>query len=97
MKCDAGSAMLKDKKRTLQILHDISKQLTNPLSLKTRAGLTQDDKQEQFDFIVKASKYVWMITVHARTYSQSHAGEVDREYLYTLKTTLPDKVIIGNG
>lgn len=97
MKCDAGSAMLKDKKKTLWILQQIHEQLDAPLSLKTRAGLTQDDKNAQFDFICEASKYVWMITIHARTYSQSHAGEVDRDFIYKLKETLPNKIIIGNG
>ncbi len=97
MKCDAGSAMLKDKKKTLSILKQIDQELDAPLSLKTRAGLTSADKEEQFDFICEASKYVRMIAVHARTYSQSHAGEVDRDFLYKLKTALPDKVIIWNG
>jgi tRNA-dihydrouridine synthase len=94
MKCDAGSAMLKDKKKTLRILGDIATQLDKPLSLKTRAGLTQEDKDEQFAFILEASQYVRMITIHARTYSQSHAGEVDRDFVYRLKEALPDKIII---
>jgi len=94
MKCDAGSAMLKDKKKTLSILRDISLKLDKPLSLKTRAGLTSADKEEQFAFILEASQYVRMIAVHARTYSQSHAGEVDRDFLYRLKEALPDKIII---
>lgn len=38
-----------------------------------------------------------MITIHARTYNQSHAGEVDRDFVYRLKKALPDKIIIGNG
>jgi tRNA-dihydrouridine synthase len=97
MKCDAGSAMLKDKAKTLRILQEIHEQLAAPLSLKTRAGLTQDDKKTQFDFICAASQYVHMITLHARTYSQSHAGEVDWQFVYELKKALPDKIIIGNG
>lgn len=53
--------MLKDKKKTLEILKELSQSLTTPFSLKTRIGLSQDDMQEQFDFLVEASKYVWMI------------------------------------
>lgn len=86
--------MLKDKKKTIGILRAISQQLTKPLSLKTRAGLTHDDKEEQFAFILEASQYVHMITIHARTYTQSHAGEVDRAFVYKLKEALPDKIII---
>jgi tRNA-dihydrouridine synthase B len=97
MKCDAWSAMLKNKPKTLGILRDIATQLDTPLSLKTRAGLTEADKDEQFAFILEASKYVRMITIHARTYSQSHAGEVDRDFISRLKAALPDKIIIWNG
>lgn len=86
--------MLKDKRKTLGILQEIAQQLDKPLSLKTRAGLTQEDKEEQFSFICEASAYVRMITIHARTYNQSHAGEVDRDFVYRLKAALPDKIII---
>ena len=97
MKCDAGSAMLKDKPKTLGTLKQISERLTLPLSLKTRIGMTQHDKDEQFAFLLEASKYVRMIIIHGRTYSQSHAGEVDREFIYRLKGALPEKIIIWNG
>ena len=40
---------------------------------------------------------MWLIALHGRTYQQSHAGEVDRDFVYRLKQALPDKVIIGNG
>lgn len=97
MKCDAGSAMLKDKPKTLAILRTISQSLHLPLSLKTRVGLTEEDKQEQFQFLLDASPYVRMIGIHGRTYKQSHSGDVDREFIWKLKQALPDKVIIGNG
>lgn len=67
------------------------------LSLKTRVGLNVEDKEEQFDFVCAAAKHVWLIALHGRTYQQSHAGEVDRDFIYRLKQALPDKVIIGNG
>ncbi|MDP2670704.1 MAG: tRNA-dihydrouridine synthase family protein [bacterium] len=97
MKCAAGSAMLKDKVNALKILKTISQQLNLPLSLKTRVGLSEDDKDEQFQFLLEISQYVRMISVHGRTYKQSHSGEVDREFIWRLKQKLPDKVIIGNG
>lgn len=97
MKCAAWSGMLRDKKKTLSILKQISEQITLPFSLKTRTGLSQDDVDEQFDFLLEASKYVWMIGVHGRTYGQSHSGFVNREFIYKLKERLPDKVIIWNG
>jgi hypothetical protein len=32
--------------------------------------LSQDDVDEQFDFLVEASKYVGVISIHGRTYKQ---------------------------
>lgn len=97
MKCDAGSAMLKNKPRTLQILEEIRSQLPCSLSLKTRIGMNEADKEAQFDFIIQASRFVDMITIHGRTYAQSHGGNVDRDYIYRVKDALPEKIIIGNG
>ncbi len=97
MKCAAGSGMLKDKQKTLDILKEIAGKISTPFSLKTRIGLSQDDIQEQFDFLIQASKYVTTIWVHGRTYKQSHAGEVRRDFIYDLKKELPETIIIGNG
>jgi len=96
MKCAAGSGMLKDKQKTLAILKEIAWQIKIPFSLKTRIGLSQDDVQDQFDFLVEAGKYVSTIWVHGRTYKQSHAGEVNRQFIYDLKKELPNHIIIGN-
>ncbi len=96
MKCAAWSGMLKDKQKTLSILKSISSQIDLPFSLKTRIWLTQDDIQEQFDFLLEASKYVHLISVHGRTYKQSHSWDVDRNFIYKLKEQLPDTLIIWN-
>ena len=97
MKCEAGSGMLRNKQKTLSILQEISKNISTPFSLKTRLGLSQDDVQDQFEFLIQASEYVSMIWVHGRTYKQSHAWFVDRDFIYRLKKELPDTIIIGNG
>ncbi len=96
MKCAAWSGMLKDKQKTLSILKNLSTQLSTPLSLKTRIWLSNDDIEEQFDFLIQASKYVWMIWVHGRTYKQSHSWFVDRDFIWKLKKALPDTIIIWN-
>jgi tRNA-dihydrouridine synthase len=56
--------MLKDRKQVLEILKDIKKQTTLPLSIKTRTGITDDDKLQQRDFLIQASKICSMITIH---------------------------------
>jgi tRNA-dihydrouridine synthase len=41
-----------------------------PLSIKTRTGIDEKDTQEQMDFLIEASNYVHMITIHGRTVKQ---------------------------
>lgn len=97
MKCAAGSGMLRDKKKTMDITKTISESITTPFSLKVRTWLSQYDVDEQFDFLVEASKYVGVISVHGRRYNQWHSGEVNRDFIYKLKERLPDTIIVWNG
>jgi tRNA-dihydrouridine synthase len=83
-----GAGMLKDKKQTLSTLKKISEAIKTPFSIKTRAGLTVEDKKSQFDFILEAAEFIPMITVHGRTYKQSHSGDVDRDFIYQIKKNL---------
>jgi tRNA-dihydrouridine synthase len=71
MSCEAGSGMLKNRKRTLDIIQSMSSSIRKPFSIKTRCGLKEEDKEEQKEFVLQASDYCSMITIHARTYSQS--------------------------
>lgn len=41
-----------------------------PLSIKTRTGIDEYNQEEQIKFLVEASKYVSMITIHGRTIKQ---------------------------
>lgn len=59
--------MMKDKKKSLELLKSLRKAVKMPLSIKARTGLDEKDTKEQFDFLVEASKYVDMISVHGRT------------------------------
>lgn len=90
MACEAGSGMLKNRPYTLDVIKEISSRIKKPFSIKTRCGLTQEDKKEQFDFIIQSAQYVSMITIHGRTYKQSHSGEVDRDFIYQVKKQLID-------
>lgn len=79
------SAMLKDRKQVLEILKGIQKQTKLPLSIKTRTGITDDDKIQQKDFLIHASKYCTMITIHGRTVKQVYSWDVDWEFMYDIK------------
>lgn len=88
MSCEAGSGMLRCRPKTLQIIKTISNSISKPFSIKTRCGLTQDDIQEQFDFIIESAYYCSMITIHGRTYKQSHNGDVNRSFIQSIKQEL---------
>lgn len=96
-----GSGMLRNKKQTLETIKLLSKKLTIPFTIKTRNGLNQKDQAEQFDFIIEASKYCKIISIHGRPLKQSHSWAVDREFIYNIKkqlnSTKSNCKIIGNG
>ncbi len=98
LSCGAGAGMMKNKQKTLEYIKILSEWLALPFSIKTRAGLNIDDKEDQFKFIIDAAKYCPTITIHGRTYNQAHNGEVDRDFIYNIKKELWDNhTIIGNG
>jgi len=98
MKSWGGSELLKDKKKLLESIKLLKKNSMLPFSIKTRTGLNDADKQAQFDFLVEASKYCDMITVHGRTTNKVYSGEADWKFIYELKKQCtPTCKIIGNG
>lgn len=102
MSCEAGAGMLRCRPKTLQIIKNISGSIQKPFSIKTRRWLTDDDRQEQFDFIIESAYYCDMITIHGRSYKQSHSGIVDRDFILKVKEELKKRdlwhiKIIWNG
>ena len=77
--------MMRDRPRTTAIIKDIASSTTLPFSIKTRAGLTVEDKEDQKTFILDVAQYCRHIIIHGRTYKQSHTGDVDRDYIYDIK------------
>ena len=89
MKVGGWSDMLKDKSKTLKIIQKLSKiQGPLPFSLKTRAWLSDWDKNEQMDFLVKASKYCCKISIHGRTLKQLYTWEADRNFISEIKRNI---------
>lgn len=69
-----------------------------PFSIKTRIGLHEKDRNEQMKFLIEASKYVDMISVHGRSTKQIYSGDVDWKFIYDLKKQANKQcLIIGNG
>jgi len=86
MKSWGWSTLMKDKKRTLEIIKDISKKLKIPFSIKSRTWLDNVDKSRQLDFLVEASAYCNKISVHSRTLKELYHWEWDWDFIYELKT-----------
>lgn len=102
MKCGWGSELLKDKQRTIGIIKALSENSTLPFSIKTRAGLFEEDKQAQIDFIVEASRYCNTLSIHGRTVKQGHSDNADRRFIHKAKELIakawiPCKVIWNGG
>lgn len=102
MKVWGGSDMLKHKEKTLKIIQELSEIHGNlPFSLKTRTGLNDADKEDQMDFLIKASKYCAKISIHSRTLKQLYSGSSDRNFIREAKKNVEKNwnsecKIIGN-
>lgn len=93
-----GSWMLKNKKRTLEIVRQLSLLVKKQFSIKTRAWLNELDKQKQSEFILECAQYCDVITIHARTFSHWNVWPVDWDYVYNIKKIVWDSCkIIWNG
>lgn len=71
MACGGGAGMMREKEKTLELmkrLRDVCGLL--PFSMKTRAGLTEDDKQAQKEFIIASAEFCQTLSIHGRTYKQ---------------------------
>ena len=80
------SDMLKDRTRTLKIIKELSEIQGNlPFSLKTRTWLNDNDKAEQMEFLVKASKYCGKISIHGRTLKQLYTWDWDWNFIREVK------------
>ena len=63
--------MMREKGKTLELIKRLRDAVAPlPFSIKTRAGLVDDDKAAQKQFIVDAAEYCTTITIHGRTYKQ---------------------------
>lgn len=95
----AGSGLMKDKDGTLDLIRKLSDTVNTPFSIKTRIWLNIDDKEEQFQFLLEASKYCSMITIHARYYTQANSWKTDYNFVAKVKQECSSscKVIYNGG
>ncbi len=93
-----GSALLKDRKKTLELIKKLRNTVKMPFSIKTRTGIDEKDTKKQMEFLIEASDHVDMISIHGRTTKQIYSWDADWNFIYELKKKANKKCkILGNG
>lgn len=90
-----GSALMKDPVRAAEIIREVKKAITVPLSVKIRAGWS--DPRECLDFIkVIAEAGADLVTIHGRTKVQGYSGKADWDIIAEAKKMVSIPVL-ANG
>lgn len=96
VKTGAGSAMMKDEDRTVDIVRKIIEAVDKPVTVKMRLGWDR----EHMNYLSLSKKLqnvgVSAIALHARTRSQMYEGHSDWSHIKVLKENL-DIPVFGNG
>lgn len=90
----AGSALLEDQGRAVEIMAAVAEASLLPVSVKIRLGPSRDITEELVPELVKAGAQA--VTLHARTTRQGFSGQADWEAIKRLASWCPVPVI-GNG
>ncbi|MBU1452590.1 MAG: tRNA dihydrouridine synthase DusB [Proteobacteria bacterium] len=90
----AGSALLEDPDRAVEIMAAVAEASALPVSVKIRLGPSHDITEELVPRLVKAGARA--ITLHARTTRQGFSGRADWAAIKRLASWCPVPVI-GNG
>ncbi len=92
----AGSALLREPKKVVEIISAVRKATTLPLTIKFRSGW--DHSSINFTEIanIAVNEGVDALTLHPRTKAQMFGGEADWQHIKTLKRAVPIPVI-GSG
>ena len=91
-----GSALIKDPKLAISIVKEISNAVKIPVTVKTRIGWSNNDKNID-DFLLRLQEAgASMLTIHGRTREQGFSGKADWQKIANLKEIL-DIPVIANG
>jgi len=90
-----GSALIANPKLASEIITACAKAVKIPVSVKTRLGINDARKLQDFARMIEASG-AKLITIHGRTAKQMYLGEANYEPIYAVKKILKIPVL-GNG
>ena len=93
----AGAALLQNERLTRRIFRTLTESVDLPVTLKMRAGVSQEDRHLFLDIAQTAQEEnIRMITLHPRTASQGYSGTSDWSLIRLLKRSVRVPVV-GNG
>ncbi len=93
----AGAALLQNERLTRRIFRTLAESVDLPVTLKMRAGVSQEDRHLFLDIAQTAQEEnIRMITLHPRTASQGYSGTSDWSLIRLLKRSVRVPVV-GNG
>lgn len=93
----AGAALLQHESVTRQIFRTLVESTDKPVTLKMRAGVTDEDRHLFLNIAgIAQDEGVQMITLHPRTASQGYSGRSDWSLIRLLKDNVRIPVV-GNG
>ncbi|MFH1018517.1 MAG: tRNA dihydrouridine synthase DusB [Pseudomonadota bacterium] len=96
VKRGAGAALLKDPSRAAELVRAAVAAVRIPVTVKIRSGWDEAYRSGPEVARLAAQEGAGLVTVHARTRSQGHAGKVDWALLAQIKASTPVPVV-GNG
>ena len=91
-----GSALLKDPSLAIELVKRISRAVNIPVSVKTRIGWSDKDKNIKEFLLRLQDAGANMFTIHGRTREQGFNGKADWKFIRELKEEL-DIPVIANG
>ena len=91
-----GSALLKDPSLAVELVKKISRAVKIPVSVKTRIGWSDKDKNIKEFLLRLQDAGANMFTIHGRTREQGFNGKADWKFIRELKEEL-DIPVIANG
>ncbi len=94
---ECGSALLKNPQLAAEIVYNLSRAVSVPISVKTRLGFDCYEEKRFLDFCTGVQDAgAKLLTLHGRTRQQAFSGAADWNPIYLAKSKLKIP-IIGNG